>query len=459
MAFLPAVLVGLGAAAHGQGLPKPSGAPLTIDFAADPVLALARGEAPRGDFREAVAAAVTRNPSTAEFAATEDEAQAALRQVNEQRQPSVDLTLSTYRVIARDFSNDPQNIVERSRATNRTDAIAVVQQTLFDFGAGGNRALAAGARLRATGADLENAADRVALGAIASWYELFGYRALVELSEAFLVGLAGLRGAVEIRIRAGASAEGDLAQIHSAIARSQSRLAQFRRQYASAAARFAALTGVPAPAAIERAPVPPLPFADAAAASAAAAESAAVRSAEASATAARREARAARADMLPQLTGGLEAGRYGVFETERDYDIRGRLTLRQRLFGGAGPRADQFDARARSSDAAAARIRADAERDAAIAWSDVQALEEQLRALEAAYIAGRRARDVLVARFQATRGTLFDVSAAESAYFDSATAYIQGLTELDAARYVLLSRTGRLLPTLAIIPADLRNGR
>lgn len=454
--FFPAVLAGIGASALGQSLPEPAASPMAIDFANDPVLMLSRRTVPREGFRAAMAAAVERNPSTAEFAAVEDEAAAALRQTREQRLPSVDLTLSSYRVISRDFSNDPDNIVERSRAPQRTDALASVTQTLFDFGAGAHRTGAAAARLRAAGAELEGAADRVALGAIAAWYDLFGYRALVDLSEAFVTGLAELRVSVQARIRAGVSAEGDLAQVESAAARVQSRLAQYRRQYANAQARFTALTGVPAPAAIERAPVPVLPFASREEAEAAASEVAAVRSAQASADAAAREARAARADRLPQLTGGVEAGRYGVFETDRDYDIRGRVTLRQRLFGGTGPRADQFDARARSADAIAARTRAEAERDAAIAFSDVRALEAQLQALEAAYIAGRQSRDVLVARFEALRGSLFDVSAAENAYFESATAYIQGLTELDAARYVLLSRTGRLLPALDIVPADLR---
>ena len=92
-------------------------------------------------------------------------------------------------------------------------------------------------------------------------------------------------------------------------------------------------------------------------------------------------------------------------------------------------------------------------RDAAIAWADIGALEEQLRALEASYIASRRSRDVLLERFLNARGDLFDVVAAEDAYFETATAYIQALSELDAARYVLLSRTGQLLGVLAIDPA------
>ena len=99
-------------------------------------------------------------------------------------------------------------------------------------------------------------------------------------------------------------------------------------------------------------------------------------------------------------------------------------------------------------------MREEASRDAAIAWSDVVALEEQLEALEASYIAARRSRDVIVERFRAARGSLFDVVAAEDSYFQAATAFVQAIAELDAARYVLLSRTGRLLEALAIEPGE-----
>ena len=449
---LAAILFACSAAAGAQELPPASGAPRAIDFASDPVLMLGRREAPRGQFRTFIAAAVEHNPATAESAATEDEAEAAMRQAREQRLPSIDLTLSSYRVISREFSNDPQNIIERSRASQRTDALAAIQQTLFDFGVGEHRVRAAAARLRAAGADLEASADQTALNAVAAWYDVFGYRALVDLTEAFTLGLRELRGAVQYRIREGVSAEGDLAQVDSYIAQAEARVARFRRLLAQAEARFEALTGVPPPATLERAPVPALSIASSEQAEEAAGNIAAVRSAQASSDAAARDARAARAEMLPQITAGVDAGRYGVFETDRDYDIRGRVTLRQRLFGGIEPRADQFSARARAADARALRIRTEAERDAAIAWADVQALEAQRAALEDAYGASRRSRDVLVARFQALRGSLIDVTQAENAFFESATSYIQALTELDAARYVLLSRTGRLLDMLGIAP-------
>lgn len=434
-------------------LPPPSSDPLSIDPGKDPILQLARSQASPQAFRAVVATAVERHPATQEARATSAEAAAVVDEAHERRMPSVDLSVSSYRVISRDFSNDPQNIVERSRPANRTDAILNVSQTVYDFGAGSERVLAAGARLRAAAAEAEASADRIALNTVASWYDVFAFRAMVALTESFVANQTELREAVEERVRQGVSAPGDTARVDSYLASAQTRLAGFRRQLANAEARFFELTGTPAPAYLERAPVPQTPALTRDAAALAAMSSPAARSAQAMADSARREARATKSDRLPQITAGIDAGRYGVFENDRDYDIRGRVTLRQRLFGGTEARVAQAQARAVSADARASRIRDEAARDAAIAWSDVRALEEQLRALEASYIASRRSRDVLIERFINSRGNLFDVVAAEDSYFETATAFIRTLAELDAARYVLLSRTGNLLDTLGIDPA------
>lgn len=441
---------------QANSLPTPSGRPMEIDFSTDPVLRLRRVEARFEPFRAAIASAVENHPGTLEAAANEDEALGALEEARQNQLPTVDLNVTSYRVLSRDFSNDPFNIIERSRPRQRTDALLSLTQTIWDFGATQRRIQAAGARLRAAGADLEAQADRIALNAIAAWYDVFAYRAMVALTEAFSASQRELRQAVEVRIRQGVSAESDLTRVDSYIAQADTRLAQFRRQLAGAEARFRELTGNPVPPGLERAPVPGGAVASREQAMTAAAGTAGVRSAEASSTASAREAQAARADRLPQITAGVDAGRYGVIENDRDYDVRGRVALRYRIFGATDARAEQYEARARGAEARATRIREEAERDAAIAWSDVNALEEQLRALEASYIAARRSRDVTAERFRVARGTLFDVVAAEDAYFESATAYIQALSELDAARYVLLSRMGRLLDILEVDSDRLR---
>jgi adhesin transport system outer membrane protein len=452
-----AVLVSLAASTAAwaqEPLPEPTGTPLAIDFSQDPILALGRQSSNAAEFRAVIAAALRRHPALGESMATQEEAEALVDQARAAQRPSLDVGLNSYHVIARGFSNDPDNIVERSRARQRTDLTVQLQQNLFDFGATTSRVRAAGARLRAARADVEQVSDRVALGAIAAWYDLFGYRALVALTQTFLSSQANMRRLIQARIDEGASAESDLARVDAYIAQTQTRLARFRRFMANAEARFRELTQTPPPADLGRAPTPPSEILTRDDVSLAAGELPAVRSLRAQADAARQEARAAEADRLPQLSAGIDAGRYGVFETERDYDIRGRVSLRWRPFGGADARADQFMARARAAEARVERIEEEASRDAAIALADVRALEEQLEALERAYIASRRTRDAAAERFQAGRVTLFDLIAAEDAYFESATTYVQALTELDASRYVLLSRTGRLLSFLNIAPAS-----
>ncbi|HEX8263551.1 MAG TPA: TolC family protein, partial [Allosphingosinicella sp.] len=240
-------------------LPPPSTDPLSIDPGQDPILQLARSQASPEAFRSVVATAVERHPATQEARATSAEAEAVVDEAKERRLPSIDLSVSSYKVISRDFSNDPQNILERSRPANRTDAILNVQQTVFDFGAGSERLLAAGARLRAAAAEAEASADRIALHTVASWYDVFAYRALVALSESFVANQQELREAVEERVRQGASAPGDVARVESYLASAQTRLAGFRRLLANAEARYTELTGSPPPPYLERAPVPQTP--------------------------------------------------------------------------------------------------------------------------------------------------------------------------------------------------------
>ncbi|PTS72431.1 TolC family protein [Sphingomonas sp. HMWF008] len=424
----------------------------------DPLLAL-RDQTSSGDlFRTLIAATVRRHPTVAESTANVDEARSGVDAAHDLRTPRVDLSLTSYRVLSRAFSNDPLNIIERSRPRNRTDALVSVQETLFDFNATPRRIKAAGARLRGADAALEANADRVALAAISAWYDVFGYRALTGLTRSFIADQQAVRSGVLQRVKAGVTAEADVANVDSNIARAQTRLAGYERGLANAEARFHELTGAPAPAQLSRAVLPAMGLRDGAEAAAISAKSPIVRSAQAQADAVEMDARAVKADRAPLLTAGIDAGRYGAFENGGDYDIRGTVTVRQRLFGQIDANYKQALARGRAARARADRVTEEASRDASIAWADVVALETQQTALEAAYLASKRAREAVLERFGASRGSLFDVLSAQEGFFDSASAYIQGLIDLDTARYALLSRTGRLLPTLGIDPRSARGG-
>ena len=176
----------------------------------------------------------------------------------------------------------------------------------------------------------------------------------------------------------------------------------------------------------------------------------AVRRAQNLALASRYDTKATRAMEKPSVSVGVNAGRYGVFENARDYDIRASVTLNQRFLGGAKQRTDQAEAREMRAQATYDRIRIEAERDAQIAYADVQALEQSTEALRDNYFASRQARDALFERFRFARGTLYDVLNAQTNYFNVAVRFVAGVSELDIARYNMLARTGQLLDTLDI---------
>jgi adhesin transport system outer membrane protein len=431
-------------------LPTHSGDPMAIRSDNDPLLALTRRTAPVEELYRIVAETLARAPEAAEAAATRDAAEASLGEARSVRRPTVDVTITSYRVLSRNFGNNVENVIEEARPNRRTDQLLAVDQLLLDGGSANARIGAARERLRAAETDILGAQDRVALQALAFWYDVFTYRALVVLSSSFADSQRELRDMVQERIRRGVSAEADISRVDSYIASADARLARFRRLEAQAEARFQSLTGIAPPAGLSRAPFigPATISKDMAVAKAI--NVPAVRSARSAAEAARNDAKAANRDRLPTVSAGLDAGRYGIYETPRDYDVRARITLRQRLWGGIEERDHQSRAQARAAEARFNRVSIEAARDAEIAWSDVQALEQQRVALEATYFASRRSRDTIAERFRVASGTLFDVIGAEDAYFETAVGYLQSVTELDASRYVLLSRTGQLLPALGI---------
>lgn len=437
------------------GLPAPGGDPMAIDPARDPVLALARASSPVATFNRAIGEAVARNPALDEAVAQADEAEAVRNEARTRQYPVIDLSLTHFETLSRAFSNDPLNILERSRPRFRTDASLRAQQPLFDFGSTGNRIRASGQRMEAAIAGIEDSSAQIALRAIGAWYQVYGYRALVRLGEAFVASQGDLRARVQDRVRRGAAAAGDVAQVDSYVASSAAQVAIFRRQLASAEAQYLQVVGSPAPADLGRAPVPDLSGVGADRLAGLAGELPAVRAAKFAARASDYDAKAIRADALPTVSLGVDSGRYGLLQNPYDYDIRGNVTLNLRLFGGIQQRIDQADARRRGANARLQRTQQEALRDAQIALSDVSALEEAQGALEENYLASRRSRDVLAERFRVSRGTLFDLIGAEANYFGVAARYVQTVTELDTARYILLARTGRLLGAVGVDPARL----
>jgi outer membrane protein, adhesin transport system len=438
-------------------LPDPDPLPLSVKSDPDPILAIADAIADETAFHDVIAEALKASPTLTEGRADGAAAWAAKRGATSAIFPRIDLALSANRAIAREFSNDPDSVLERARGSGRFDATASLEQILFDFGASERRIDAAIERVGAAEAELDRKSETIALRAIGAWYDLFAYGHLTELADHFIARNEKLRGDVEFRIAQGVAAPVERARIDSAIASARLRLAQFQREYQNARARFKELFAIDAPSRIVRAPAPELERLSDDALAARAASSAPVRVSEALARALRNDSIAARADTGPNLSAGVDAGRFGLLEAgRRDYDVRARVTMRWRLLGPGDARADEARARAESADARALSVKLEAEREARISWADVGALDDMLTAYRDDYIASRVTRDAVTERFRVARGTLFDALDADDRLFSAAANYIRGLSERDAATFVALARSGDLLRVLGIAPADQR---
>jgi outer membrane protein, adhesin transport system len=405
------------------------------------------------NFRAAIAQGIAENPLIAQRRANVAEAQAAKREAQSAVFPTIDLAVSANRAIAREFSNDPDNVIERSRGPGRADVSAAVNQTLYDFGAAGRRIVAASARMDAAKADVDAAYDEIALRAIGAWIDVAAYARLAALADDHLAAQSAYRTMLQSRIDQGVSAPADHARLDAAIAISDQRAARFRQELGNAEARYREIFGAEALLPLKRPPLFVLTDADLEDIILASQNTAPVRSAKAQARGAQEDARAARSDTLPSVGVGLDAGRFGIFEPGRnDYDVRARVVLRYRFLGPGGARADQAAARASAALSRSDAIFREAEREARIAASDVTTLSQSSEAFDAEYRASKVTRDAEVARFRIARGTMFDVLAAEDRYFASAVSYLRSASELDAARYVLLARVGILISELGIKP-------
>ena len=431
-------------------LPPPSGQPQAIDFARDPLLAFAHHAAPAEPFLAQLGQAVEAHPAVAAAIAGSEVSEGVRTEVRAGLFPQLDARLVASRAVARDFG-DRTAIVESLTPSKRTDAILTGNQLLVDFGATGNRIAAANDRIAAAKAEVGRVAGETALQAVTATYELLGYQTLVEISDANIARQQQILGDVRLRVSQGVGAAGDVARAEAVLADAGAQRARFARQYERARASYRAVMGSDPPQRLERSLPPRSGAISLDMAEAMGRETPAVAAARRRAEAARHDYRATRADGLPRLTAGLDARRYDVF-TGSDYEVRGTFILSQSLFAGGAQRGRiaQASATARQASFAADDLAANGERDAGTAFTDVASLAESAAALEAAYVASRRARDTYVEQFRVSRGSLLELLRAEQDYVATAGNYVQGVIELDIARYTLLVRTGEMLPAIGV---------
>ena len=438
------------ATAAGLILPPPSGAPQSIDFARDPLLAFTRASAPVQPFLDTLGHAVETHPAVQAAVAETAAATGVRTQVRAGLFPQIDTQLVAARSLARDFS-DQTAVVDSLQPHTRTDASISGNQLLYDFGATGSRIAAANARIGAAKAEVEQAASDTALRAVAAWYDVLGYQTLVDLSRAAVARQRDILRDVRTRVTQGLGAGGDTSRAEAVLAGTEAQAARFDRLLAQSRGRYREAFGSDAPPRLSRVSPPPSQARSLDAAQMLARSSPGVQAALRRAEAARRDWRAAKSDGLPRFSAGVNSTRYDVFSGS-DYEVRGTLSIRQSLFAGGRQRGIVAEAGARSREAGfiADRITAETERDAGIAFTDVAALATTATTLETAYVANRRARDTYVEQFRVSRGTLIELLRAEQDYFSAAANYLQGVVDLDVARFTLLARTGEILAVAGV---------
>ncbi len=436
-------------------LPAPSQNPQSIDFTTDPLIAFVRSETPPERFRAAVAEAVMRHPAVGEAEEGTAEARARRSEIRSGLFPRFDGQVVVARSIARDFGAQTA-IVESLQPRSRADATVGGEQLLFDFGATGGRIAGASATVRAARAESQRVAANTAQRAVTAWYNVLLYRMLGEVSRASVDRLRSIAGDTRTRQQSGLGAGGDVARAEAGLADAIGRSTRIERALAEAEAEYREVFGDAPPPQLSRPAPPASQAASIESARALSHTSPAAVSALARAEAAAAEARAARADRLPRVSAGVTGTYYDVFDRAKDYDVRGQVVLRQSLSTGGteAARADQARARARASQYASDRVIAESERDAASALADSQILDRSLVSLEDAYRANRRSRDVTVEQYRVSRGSLLDVLRVEQDFVAAASAYLQGAVERDLARYVLLARTGEILPVFDVKVTD-----
>ena len=431
-------------------LPAPSGSPQAIDFAHDPLLVFTHHAAPSEPFLVRLGRAVEAHPAVAAAVAASQVSEGVRVEVRAGLFPQVDARLVSARSLARDFG-DRTAIVESLTPRSRTDAVVTGNQLFFDFGATGNRIAAANDRIAAARAEVGRVAGETALRAASATYELLGYQILLDISDASVVRQQAILGDVRFRVAQGIGAAGDIARAEAVLADTAAQRLRYERQLERARASYREALGDDPPPRFDRPLAPRSNALSLDAAQAMARVTPTVEAALKRAAAARHDYRAARADGLPRLAGGLDARRYDVF-VGSDYEVRGQLVLSQSLFAGGAQRGRIAQAGATSRQAAfvAEDAAAESERDAGAAFTDVATLTATASALEAAYVANRRARDTYVEQYRVSRGSLIELLRAEQDYFAAASNYLQGVIELDIARYALLTRTGEILPVIGI---------
>jgi outer membrane protein, adhesin transport system len=419
----------------------------------DPVVKLVNNLAPLDSVNSALTQAVNTHPRVLEAIADQRGARQVTSEIKAGLLPTIDAGLSFDQSIARDFGTGQDNRLEQFRPRQRIDATLTGQQLITDFGATRQRITASRARDRAAQSSVRLVATDITVNGAAAWDQLARAQAEVKLGDTFLSRHEQILRDTQTRFDQGVGPRSDVARVTAYVASAQGQLARLRRDLASAKARYREIFNTAAPEALDRLPErrSQASTLDEALVLAQNNNPAGAR-AKSLTESADADYAAARADRLPRLSAQLDATRFNTFDSNADFDVRGRIVSRYPLFSGGARSARTAQALQRLQGAEQSQARATAEltRDVTIAFEEVTALEEQVQTYKKAYQANVDARGFFIEQFKVARGTLLDLLQAEQDTFEAGLAYARAVTELSFARHALLARTGELLPSVGV---------
>jgi adhesin transport system outer membrane protein len=365
-------------------------------------------------------------------------ADAQTQQARSRLFPTLGVDVNTADTIARDFrrqSTQFESLVPR----RRTDAIGSVNQLLVDWGATSARIRAGQAAETGARANYDLARTDALVALLGAWHEAIAARASLQLTKGHAKRLERLAMMVGKRADAGAESSADKARADTAAAQAQTRLADAQRRDAAASARITELWGKLPDQPARALPPPEDPGV---------VDTPDVRAAKADAEARKATARAAKADRLPRVEARVSGSAFDIARDGRpDYDVRATVSVTTRFStGGAeAARVSELSAAARRADLAATRISAETARELEEAEAELRTRTAALPAQKRAVVSAMRARELFGLRFNAARGTLFDLLAAEREALDAGLGLVDAEIRLDMARWLLLARRGTIL--------------
>lgn len=342
-----------------------------------------------------------------------------------------------------------------SQTLYRPDAYASAEQLLFDAGSTFARISAARHRMDESVSKAEVDATRVAVRAIAAYWDVLRLREAARLADANVTAHDVLFQRVQVRVEAGAASEGDRLRAEARTNNARSQAALTMGALSRAEAEYAAVFGAAPDSLVWPTVAPDLGSNAQAIVDRALAVGPSLHAKEASVEAARKDAAAEGGGLWPNVSVAVNARQYDVLEGRpRLYDVGVQLVVRYRLFSGGQKTAEVAQARSRVRQAELARDLERRELEAQVRAS-VSDIVMQVREYEASRRAAETSQQtyaVYVEQYGVGRRTLDDLLDALSEAYQASGQLLQARVNMDVGRYALVAQTGDLLALLGTVP-------